>query len=444
MKFIHTRFKNPKIVAIIVLSVLLRVGAAIYLGDQVVTLPGTDDQKSYHSLALRVIDGYGFTFGENWWPATAAGEPTAHWSYLYTFYLVVSYAIFGIHPLAARLIQAVIVGFLQPYLVYRIGQRAFGEPVGLIAAALTGVYMYFVYYAGALMTEPFYITAILGVLFLAIQLIEDDVGEKKRWSWVSLGILLGTVVLLRQLFLLFIPFLFLWIWWANYRRNGFFPVSGTILTSGVLVLIIFPVSLFNYLRFERIVLLNTNAGYAFFWGNHPVYGTRFEGILSPEKGDYQSLIPKELLHLDEASLDRELLRRGIGFVVDDPGRYILLSISRIPVYFKFWPSHDSGLLSNIARVGSFGLLWPFMLYGLLYSFAHQFSLRRSDLLAFLASSRFLLILFFIIYSGIHLLSWALIRYRLPVDAVLVIFAGLALLDLISRIFSYSTQARVLN
>ena len=37
-----------------------------------------------------------------------------------------------------------------------------------------------------------------------------------------------------------------------------------------------------------------------------------------------------------------------------------------------------------------------------------------------------LVLFVGIYSLIHLFSWALIRYRLPIDAVLLIFAGLGL------------------
>jgi hypothetical protein len=35
----------------------------------------------------------------------------------------------------------------------------------------------------------------------------------------------------------------------------------------------------------------------------------------------------------------------------------------------------------------------------------------------------LLILFLIVYSGLHILTWAGIRYRLPVDPVLVIFAA---------------------
>ncbi|MEZ4516175.1 MAG: hypothetical protein R3C44_04810, partial [Chloroflexota bacterium] len=123
--------------------------------------------------------------------------------------------------------------------------------------------------------------------------------------------------------------------------------------------------------------------------------------------------------LDEAALEQALLSRGVQFVVDDPGRYILLSLSRIPVYFKFWPSAESGLISNISRVGSFALFLPLMIGGLIYSLANS-DLRRRTL-----RQSSLLLLFMVVYTGIHLASWALIRYRLPVDAVLLIYAGLA-------------------
>jgi hypothetical protein len=53
-------------------------------------------------------------------------------------------------------------------------------------------------------------------------------------------------------------------------------------------------------------------------------------------------------------------------------------------------------------------------------------------LGLIASPIGLLILFVVVYSAIHIFTWALIRYRLPVDAVLVPFAGLALSDVARR------------
>ena len=420
------------LIIILIVSVLLRVLAAVYLGNKVEVLPGTFDQISYHNLALRVLGGFGFTFGEPWWPATPAGEPTAHWSYLLTGYLVLIYKLFGPNPIIARILQAVLVGILQPYLAYRIGRYLFGSVVGLAAAFLTAVYIYFIYYSATLMTEPFYITAILASLLISMLMVKEEAKTNGESSQINppnrfilavlLGLSLGAAVLLRQLFLLFIPFVFAWIWWASGRKY----LVNLVLSGIVILMMVIPFTVFNYTRFNRFVLLNTNAGYALFWSNHPIYGTKFVPILTGDMGNYNDLIPPELLSLDEAALDQELLKRGIGFVAQDPVRYALLSISRIPPYFTFWPSSNSGMISNIARVTSFGILWPFMLYGLYRSFVTRDKpLIRHPL--------FLLYLFAIIYSVIHILSWTLVRYRLPVDAVLVVFAGLAIVDIAERI-----------
>jgi len=408
---------------IIVLSVFLRIVPAIVFGNSVVDLPGTNDQISYHALAQRVLSGHGFSFGENWWPVTRAGEPTAHWSFLYTFYLVAVYALFGVNPIVARVIQAIIVGILHPYLAYQIGDRLVGQKVGYIAAGITAIYAYFIYYAAMLMTEPFYITSLLGAFYLTMQMTSPAPSrQQKTWMAAGLGVVLGITVLFRQLFLLFIPFLLAWIAWKEWKQKGLALLAELVLPVVILGLMVLPFTLYNYQRFNRLVLLNTNSGYAIFFGNHPVYGARFVPILTPEMGSYGDLIPKELLSLDEAALDQALSKLAFHYILSDPLRYVLLSLSRIPVYFQFWPSADSGLVSNLARVASFGFFLPFMLYGLVrFSLAGGF--RR------FSSPAWLLLLFLLVYAAIHILTWALIRYRLPIDAVLVVFAGIAVQDL---------------
>lgn len=416
---------------ILAVAVLLRVAIALAMGDTVVALPGIFDQVSYHNLALRVVGGHGFSFGELWWPITPADAPTAHWSFLYTLYLSLVYILFGPHPLAARVAQAVIVGVLHPYITFHIGEKLFSKTVGLVAAGITAVYVYFFYYGAALMTEPFYITAILFSLYFGIRLSENLDRKLDTNLGVSLGISLGITVLLRQVFLLFIPFLFLWIWIVRIRRRVELPLLPSLVSILLTIAFILPASLYNYSRFDRFVLLNTNSGYAFFWGNHPIHGTKFIPILPTET--YQEMIPEEVRSLDEAALDQELLKRGIQFVTDNPGRYLLLSLSRIPPYFMFWYSADSSTLSNISRIGSFGLFLPFMLYGLWLSVKANTGAQGNRFLNLLFSPQGLLMLFAVVYSGVHILTWTLIRYRLPVDAVLIPFAGLALAELAQRI-----------
>ena len=72
------------------------------------------------------------------------------------------------------------------------------------------------------------------------------------------------------------------------------------------------------------------------------------------------------------------------------------------------------------RILSFGIYLPFFIYGLALSFrdARRFSM---------------IYLFAFVFSGIHIFIWASIRYRLPIDAILMPLAAMALLDLQARL-----------
>jgi hypothetical protein len=438
------------LIAIAALAVLLRVGSALFQGNAIETLPGVYDQVSYDGLARRVLQGFGFSFAEGHWPATAPGAPTAHWSYLYTLYLTAVYAVFGTTPVAARLLQAVAVGVLHTWLAWRVGRRVFGPVAGLLAALFSAVYIYFFYYAGALITESFYIVSLLWIFDVTLRIADQKLlpandAKASRFSWLiwlELGLAVGTAVLLRQLVLLLIPLVYLWLWWqisrpqpsasskgaSTWRRLfGWKTLRGFVIAGVTTLAMILPWTIRNYQAFGTFVPLNTNAGYVFYWANHPIYGTEFVGILGGETG-YADLLPPELLHLNEAELDRALLARGLEFVRDDPGRYVLLSLSRWREYFKFWPSSESSTISNLSRVGSFGLFLPFMLYGVVLAAIRGWRGRDRHFRAQLL----LLYGFMLAYIAVHMLTWTLIRYRLPVDAVLLLFAAYGVVDLLQR------------
>lgn len=58
-----THHERRLLIAIILLSVLLRVGLALALGNNLEeTRGGTSDQISYDALAQRVATGHGFSF----------------------------------------------------------------------------------------------------------------------------------------------------------------------------------------------------------------------------------------------------------------------------------------------------------------------------------------------------------------------------------------------
>lgn len=396
---------------ILVAAVLIRLPVAVYMGDQVTELPGIQDQVSYDALARSLLEGRGYSFTENWYPFTKANTPTSHWSFLYPLYLAGIYAITGYHPLIARLIQAAVGGALLCLLVYKIGRRVVNEETGLVGAGLAAVYGYFIYYNAALMTETFFMVLILLTLYLAIELKENPVPIQ----WVGLGFSLGLAALLRQTVLLFVPFLLVWLF-MELRGRG--PLWWHFALPVVIIfLVITPWTIRNYHVYREFLLLNSNAGYALFASNNPNLGTDWQNdaVVVP--------VPDEFKGQNEAELDRALTRKGIEYILSDPSRYLWLTLDKTLEYFWFWPSSASSQISNLNRVLSFGLYLPFMLFGL------WLSLSRWRKFA-------ILYLFIAIHTSIHLLSWPAPRYRLTIDAVLMVFAAMALIELTKQLKSW--------
>jgi hypothetical protein len=460
---------------VMAVAVVLRVASALYHGSTIEPLPGVTDQISYHELAIRVVDGHGFSFATGWWPATRANQPTAHWSYLYVLFLAAIYSVAGAAPLVARLVQAVLVGILHTLLVWRIGRRVFGPAVGIVSASVTAVYGYFVYYAGALVTESLYILALLWVLDIATALAfaakvplkpEGQVRLKADTTygkWILLGVALGLGAVLRQVFILIVPIILCWLAWQLMMRRSAGGNSPALTWLGlgrrmavsmaIMLACIAPWTVRNYRAFDQFVLLNTNAGFVFFWANHPFHGNEFIPILpsDPNAVNYQTLLPKGVERLNEAELDRALLQTGLGFVKRDPVRYLRLSLSRTKEYFKFWPTADSSLVSNAVRVLSFGLVAPLLVGGILLTLVGKVRLppsRAKRASASLAEAyggggkpdatydgAVLLVSVAAVYSLVHLLTWTLVRYRLPIDAMVMPFAGVCLVFLFERVFS---------
>lgn len=407
---IKTKLQRHRwLVLVLLLAALVRIPVALWMGDRVEVLPGIHDQVSYEALAHRLLAGAGYSFAENWYPFTPAHTPTAHWSFLYPLYLAGLYGVVGPHPIVARLVQTVLGGAVLCLMVYCIGRRVANERAALWASALAAVYIYFIYYNAALMTETFFMVSVLLSLWLSLQLRDRPTLSR----WVLLGCTLGVAILLRQTMLFFVPIILLYLFIELYmvadpRRRV--PLWHFALPAIIVALFIMPWTIRNYAVYEHLLPLNSNAGYALYASNHPSLGTTWDNDKAVVP------VPPELQGMNEAQLNSELTQRAIEFVTSDLRRYALLTLNKSLEYFKFWPSPESSGISNVARVFSFGVCLPLMLMGLILSFGRW--------------RQFLpLYLFMFMHTGIYLLSWPAPRYRLPVDAVLLICAGMAIVAL---------------
>ena len=83
------------------------------------------------------------------------------------------------------------------------------------------------------------------------------------------------------------------------------------LVPGVVIACILPWTIRNAIVYGDFLLLNSNTGYAMYSAQHPMHGASFR--------EYNAApLPEGLGDLNEAQLDKELMARGIGFILDDP------------------------------------------------------------------------------------------------------------------------------
>jgi 4-amino-4-deoxy-L-arabinose transferase-like glycosyltransferase len=381
---------------ILLVALVLRMAAALVLGNTVRGLSGAQDEITYSMLGHRFVQGFGLTFPENWYPWIKANTEQAYFSDAISYYLAAIYALFGYQPLAARVVTG-LISTASVGLIYLLGARLFGKTVGLVAAGIAAVYAYLIYYGVTLVTEPLFILALLVTMLITYSILD----RPSLGKWLALGVTLALAVLLRMAVIFFVMTLLVWLAWRVKQRRW-----QVLIPLVVIVLAIIPFTIQNYQMFGRFMLLEANFGHVFWNGNHPDSLGNFH--------PYRVFpIPPEVLALDnDVDITNELLRRGIQNVINDPGLFVMLTITRLREFFLFWPTAESDTLANLLRVFSFGLMWPFAVAGLWLS-------RRQwrDLLP--------IYIFMLMHTGVYAVTWTMVRYRVPLDAFLIPFAAVA-------------------
>jgi hypothetical protein len=420
----RVRALQPRMALLIVLiiSLLSRMAVAFYLGDVIDAPSLLTDQRSYHALGARLVEGHGFSFDRPWYPfGLQPDAPTAHWSFLYSLAVAAVYAVFGVHPLAVRVLQAILGGVALPLMVHALAGVYFPNRPGLRpqAALLAACYAYFVLYATTVMTETTYIVLLIWSLMVSLRIDEALRAGRPvpKGLLAQLGLSLGLAALVRQSILPWVPVLFLWLLGRAWRGGQLRRTLVGLVAAGLILLaLIAPWTYRNFRVYGRFLLLNSNTGYALYSAQHPLHGTTFQEFAAMP-------LPPDLPRTNEAEMDRALLREGVQFVLDDPVRYLRLCLSRVRAYLEFWPTPDTTLLHNIGRVASAGIYLPFMLVGAMMIWRDRELAERTALIWLFAA----------FYSLLHILTWAMVRYRLPVDAVMMPVAALAVERLYRRV-----------
>lgn len=257
----------------------------------------------YREIALNVAQGHGFVL-------RPGDLPILYRPPLYIYFLAGIYAIFGDHHLPVVIVQA-LLGAATAVVAYRIGNRLFGEPIGVGTAVLVTVHPLMWYNAGRVMTETLFTFLLSLVVLLLVEVVQ---GGGRRVP-PALGVAVGLASLCRATFQFFpLALLSVACWPAalgpsmgeRFRRAG--------VAAACAIVVIFPWSVRNaVVSGGYLIPIDTSGGYTLWVGNARLTDGLDDDGLTPEGLGAMKVALASLLGVDPASpkvRDGRILRQA--------------------------------------------------------------------------------------------------------------------------------------
>jgi Dolichyl-phosphate-mannose-protein mannosyltransferase len=382
-------------------------------------------------IALNVINGHGFSINYDYRnflfykavlntaslqdPVTEGTRPTAVKQPAYALLLTVLFYLFGAKNFLVVFVLHAVISSLTVALLYLCLSKT--APSAALVAALGGaVYPAF---AGHAVTVPesttFLLLMIVAVLFCMV-----NVSQRPSWSsWGIAGLTAGLTILTEPIT---IPFVAMTLAYAAYLgRSAVQPrLAGLALAGAVVLLILAPWLVRNYIVFDRFPVLKTGAmGHVFVWG------LKFSGKGSWIPDERIVALEKSGRALNEVEEEAAIQRDVLAGLSSHWGEYVAEYIPRN--LLNLWWDVQSYRNDYSPRY-TLGRRLPFVLLlclalprlirtltGLVQQSRATLTDRPVEIAALVLMSSYSAV--YAIFGAFHS------RYRLPIELALFIFAG---------------------
>ena len=360
------------------------------------------DGSSWMQIANELLAGKGY--GDNWR------------SPVYSVFLAVSFYFSPGNLLLVRIAQSVI-GACAALSTYYIGKTIFNKRAGLAAGLLLAFYPYLIYYCGDILKEELF-TFLITLTVASLLLVKER--PRLRWK-VLAGVIAGVTVLCKSVILPFMGLAFIWHVFIEPKRFSSENVKGFAIVLLVMGLTIAPWTFRNYLHYHRFVLVETQGAEHLWIANNPV-AVKFEDI--PHL-DVQRLPEEYALSCDTQAYhhildtqtpeeaDKTFFREALAFMSGHKLMYAGLMSKRLVHFWRLSPRVATKTNKIIALLTS-GWILPLGFLGMVLSWRAYW--RSTTLLVLLIAS----------FTAVHLVFWAMIRYRVPIDPFVIVFAGFSI------------------
>lgn len=361
------------IIAILALATILRVIAAIVIPDQSHALV---DALTYRDTAAH--------FAKTW--------QMVNWYEMPLYPLLIAITGPGLGQLGADIILSVI----SVWLVYALADQLFADQYARILAAVAAAgYPPLIFFSIVGLTETLFITLILAAFLFWY-----------RGQFAAAAVFAALAVLTRPVFDIFAPLLVLLFALGVHglptmkalRQLGFYLVIYCALMA--------PWWLNNYYAYGGFVRLTLGAGTALYAGNNPLNHSGGGNLgVDYDLSAFASIT-------DPIERDRALRDAAIDFIVHNPQQFLKLAALKFVRIWQFWPANEAYRSVGIIII-SIASFVPILLLASLGLLMKRHLLRRLSPILF----------FFLGYIAVHMLLVGTIRYVLPLEPFLLIFAA---------------------
>lgn len=411
--------------SIIILAVLLpRIAWFLFLGGHLPDPPR--DQGYYISMAGRISEGEGLSYSREmgWLRSTMTTEteflrswssdpeylfgiipvetPTASIEPGYPLLLASVFMITGPCTGAVFLLNS-IFALLGAWAVWKLAAENWGEKQAVLAALIWSLYPYYVYYSAYAMTDMIHISLLPVIMLLTLRSI------LKTGAGFTSGLAAGVLFLIRSTAIFLVPIQLAWLFIRKKWRTALLVIAGFVLCC-------IPWVVRNQMVLGSPVLMPTKGSLNLWMRNNPsllaIEGISIPGFIEDgiNRRDLLEYPPMENLDT-ELARSRLLMQRAKQFILSNPLLFSYLTVVRAGLFL----SPIGGTIENaIAKLAGILIYLPMLLISMLEAFR-----RRRD------GRVILLVSFFVLYLGMHSLAHGGVRYRLPVDTVLIVLTSLA-------------------
>ena len=360
-----------------------------------------DDSAAYDRIATSLIEGKGYALN---------GIPTAYEPPTYPIFLAGLFLLFGRNFLFVSLMQA-FLGAATVLLIYGLGSLLFSRKVGVLAGLLMAVYPHHIFWTGYILTETLYVFLLVLALYLFVRFSRTV----QLLPLIGACAALIAAILTRPVFVAALPLLVAWLAYVySVRRIHLSKVLMQVALVLVLFIVVFlPWGYRNYRQFDAWMFTSSKSVDMLAVLTSPSFKGGTGGYIT---NGIDFAFPPEL---DVANLSERDHWQRYGELARQQFRTDPMRVFRhIPQsLWNMWrPNYAGASLRNqlflvpLYLVVLIGGIWGIV------DIVRSLHLRRMP--------GVLLLLGALLYSVlIHALLGGMIRFRLPIEPLLIIFAA---------------------